>query len=235
MKVIAGNWKMNLTLGEAINLALSIKTSNKNEIVLFPPIIYALKIKELLSDKNIKVGVQNVFYEEFGAFTGEISAPMVRSCNLDYVLIGHSERRKFFYETDEIINKKIKKALSFNLNVILCVGEALSERENKKHFEVVKKQVLSAIEGIDNFENLKIAYEPVWAIGTGINAKPEDANEMHHFIKEIVNLYVLYGGSVNESNAYSLLSQQYIDGLLIGNSSLKKESFNKIIDIAELF
>jgi len=235
MKVIAGNWKMNLTLNEALDLAISIKNSNKNEIILFPPSIYALKIKELLKDKNIKVGVQNVFYEEFGAFTGEISVPMVKSCNLDYILVGHSERRKLFYETDDIINKKIKKALSFNLNVILCVGETLSERESKKHFEVVKRQVLSAIEGIDNFKNLKIAYEPVWAIGTGINAKPEDANEIHHFIKEIINLYVLYGGSVNENNAYSLLSQNYIDGLLIGNSSLKKASFNKIIDIAELF
>ncbi|MEO0203109.1 MAG: triose-phosphate isomerase [candidate division WOR-3 bacterium] len=234
MKIIAGNWKMNLSLNEAIDLANSIKSSYKNEIILFPPSIYVLKVKEIVKAKNIKVGVQNIFYEDFGAFTGEISAIMVKSSNLDYVLIGHSERRKYFLESDEVINKKLKKAIDYNLNVILCVGETLDERRNNKAFDVVKLQVLRAIENLNNLNNLKIAYEPVWAIGTGINATPEQANEIHQFIKEIVNVPVLYGGSVNENNAYELLSQKFIDGLLIGGASLKSSSFNKIIDIAEL-
>ncbi len=234
MKIIAGNWKMNLSLNEAIDLANSIKSSYKNEIILFPPSIYVLKVKEIVKAKNIKVGVQNIFYEDFGAFTGEISAIMVKSSNLDYVLIGHSERRKYFLESDEVINKKLKKAIDYNLNVILCVGETLDERRNNKAFDVVKLQVLKAIENLNNLNNLKIAYEPVWAIGTGINATPEQANEIHQFIKEIVNVPVLYGGSVNENNAYELLSQKFIDGLLIGGASLKSSSFNKIIDIAEL-
>ncbi|MEO0144195.1 MAG: triose-phosphate isomerase [candidate division WOR-3 bacterium] len=234
MKIIAGNWKMNLTFDQANTLANSIKSSNKNEIILFPPSIYALKVKEIVKGKNIKVGVQNIFYEDFGAYTGEISAIMVKSMDLDYVLIGHSERRKYFFESDEIINKKLKKAIEYNLDVILCVGETLEERENNKAFEVVKNQVLRAIEGLNNLNNVKIAYEPVWAIGTGINATPEQANEMHQFIKEIINIPVLYGGSVNEKNAYELLSQEFIDGLLIGGASLKAEIFNKIIEIAEL-
>lgn len=234
MKIIAGNWKMNLTFDQANTLANSIKSSNRNEIILFPPSIYALKVKEIVKGKNIKVGVQNIFYEDFGAYTGEISAIMVKSMDLDYVLIGHSERRKYFFESDEIINKKLKKAIEYNLDVILCVGETLEERENNKAFEVVKNQVLRAIEGLNNLNNVKIAYEPVWAIGTGINATPEQANEMHQFIKEIINIPVLYGGSVNEKNAYELLSQEFIDGLLIGGASLKAEIFNKIIEIAEL-
>lgn len=225
---------MNLTFDQANTLANSIKSSNKNEIILFPPSIYALKVKEIVKGKNIKVGVQNIFYEDFGAYTGEISAIMVKSMDLDYVLIGHSERRKYFFESDEIINKKLKKAIEYNLDVILCVGETLEERENNKAFEVVKNQVLRAIEGLNNLNNVKIAYEPVWAIGTGINATPEQANEMHQFIKEIINIPVLYGGSVNEKNAYELLSQEFIDGLLIGGASLKAEIFNKIIEIAEL-
>lgn len=225
---------MNLTFDQANTLANSIKSSNRNEIILFPPSIYALKVKEIVKGKNIKVGVQNIFYEDFGAYTGEISAIMVKSMDLDYVLIGHSERRKYFFESDEIINKKLKKAIEYNLDVILCVGETLEERENNKAFEVVKNQVLRAIEGLNNLNNVKIAYEPVWAIGTGINATPEQANEMHQFIKEIINIPVLYGGSVNEKNAYELLSQEFIDGLLIGGASLKAEIFNKIIEIAEL-
>lgn len=224
---------MNLSLEEAIFLSENITSSKKNEIILFPPSLYALKVKEIVSEKNIKVGVQNIFYEDFGAYTGEISCMMVKSSKLDYVLIGHSERRKYFFEDDIIINKKLKSAIKHGLKVILCVGETLEERKIGNHFEVVKNQVLSSIEGIDNFNSIAIAYEPVWAIGTGINAKPEDANEMHKFIKDIVNVKILYGGSVNEKNAYELLSQEYIDGLLIGGASLNYISFNKIIEISE--
>ncbi len=234
MKTIAANWKMHLTLQDAVNLASSINSSSKNEIIIFPPSLYAILIKDIVHKKNIKVGVQNVFYEDSGAYTGEISPIMVKSSNLDYVLIGHSERRIHFFETDEIINKKIKKALSHNLNVILCVGEKLEDRENNRHFEVVKLQLLKALEGVYEFSKIKIAYEPVWAIGTGKNATPQQANEMHHFIKNIIPLHILYGGSVNEYNAKELLSQKYIDGLLIGGASLKSHSFNKIIELAEL-
>ncbi len=234
MKIIAGNWKMHLTLKDAINLASSINSSSKNEIILFPPSLYAILIKDIVYKKNIKVGVQNVFYEDSGAYTGEISPIMVKSSNLDYVLIGHSERRIHFFETDEVINKKVKKALLHDLNVILCVGERLEERQDKKHFEVVKSQLLKALEGVYEFSKVKIAYEPVWAIGTGKNATPEQANEMHHFIKDIIPLDILYGGSVNEYNAKELLSQKYVDGLLIGSASLKADVFNKIIELAEL-
>lgn len=224
---------MNLSLEEAVFLSKNIISSKKNEIVLLPPSLYALKVKEIVSEKNIKVGVQNIFYEDFGAYTGEISPMMVKSSNLDYVLIGHSERRKYFFEDDSIINKKLKSAIKHGLKVILCVGETLEERKNGFHFEVVKNQLLFAIKDVDDFNSIAIAYEPIWAIGTGINAKPEDANKMHKFIKEIVNIKVLYGGSVNEKNAYELLSQEYIDGLLIGGASLNYNSFNKIIEISE--
>jgi len=248
--IIAGNWKMNKDIKETFDFLLPLKNNliGQNlsvEVVVCPPFTSLFVASEMLKETNIKLGAQNVFYEVEGAYTGEISPKMLKSVKCEYVIIGHSERRKYFYETDEIVNKKVKKAIEFGLKPIICVGETLEEREKGITFNVLERQVKGAFEGLssDQIKEVVIAYEPVWAIGTGRNATPEQAQEAQKFIRELVaelfndevaqNLTIQYGGSVTPENAYSLLSQPDVDGALVGGASLKVDSFLKIIKAGE--
>lgn len=247
-KIISGNWKMNLSPNEAEKFlkelipALQIA---KSEVVLCVPFVDIAVAKELTKGTNIKVGAQNCHFEEAGAFTGEISANMLKSVSVDYVILGHSERRAYFAETDEMINKKVKSAVKQNLKVILCVGETLDQRESNTTNDIIKKQIFTALQGIEknDLKNIIIAYEPVWAIGTGKTATSGLAEEVCKYIRDIIrNLYdlaisdgvvILYGGSMNAKNAKDLLSQKDIDGGLIGGSSLKIADFSEIVNIAD--
>ncbi|MFP4025511.1 MAG: triose-phosphate isomerase [Thiohalospira sp.] len=246
--IVAGNWKMNKTFTEGLELIQQIvKQSNdvKNaELIVAPPFILIAEASKILQKTNVKLGAQNSFYEEEGAFTGEVSAPMLKSSGAEYVILGHSERRKYFHETDEMINKKIKLALKSRLKPIVCCGEVLKEREKGVHFQVVNKQIKGMFDGInaDSFKNIIIAYEPVWAIGTGKTATPDQAQEMHHFIRENIknsygseianNVSILYGGSCKPSNAKELFANPDVDGGLIGGASLQADDF---IQIAKSF
>ena len=244
-KVIAGNWKMNMLPNEAIKFIEELTPlvkDTENEVVLCVPytdLFYALLTAQ---GTNIKIGAQNMHYEEKGAYTGEISAQMLKSINVEYVIIGHSERRQYFNETDETVNKKIKAAFANGLKPIVCVGETLEEREAGKTAEIITEQTELALEGLTNeqVENTIIAYEPIWAIGTGKTATSEDANNS---IKEIRNkiaemygqntasgVIIQYGGSVKSSNAKELFSMSDIDGGLVGGASLKAEEFSKIVE-----
>lgn len=244
-KVIAGNWKMNMLPNEAIDfineLEQKVKNS-ENEIVLCVPytdIFYSVLNTQ---NTNIKIGAQNMHWEENGAYTGEISAEMLKSINVDYVIIGHSERRQYFAETDETVNKKVKKALSVGLKPIVCVGETLQEREEGKTANIITTQTKLALEGLspENVKNTIIAYEPIWAIGTGKTATSEDANNSIKEIREeICKIYgqmaskrviIQYGGSVKPSNAKELFSTSDIDGALVGGASLKPEDFAGIVN-----
>lgn len=246
-KLIAGNWKMNKTLSDSRLLIQEIKEGvnkirfNNVGIVICPPFTSLQLASELLKDSVIKIGAQNVFHKDCGAYTGEISAPMLKDTGCEYVIIGHSERRQYFNETNQLINLKVKNAIKNNLKVILCVGETLEERENNIHIKVVDEQITLGLSEIteEAMKNVIIAYEPVWAIGTGKTATPEQAEGMHKKIRtSLSNLYgdeiatqtlILYGGSVNENNSYNLFKMPNIDGGLIGGASLKAESFLKII------
>ena len=232
-KVIAANWKMNKTVKEAVDFVTQLsKYTFKSDVVLCVPFTYL----ESVSKKNkFLTGAQNMFYEEKGAFTGEISPLMLKSLKVDYVLLGHSERRTLFYEDNELINKKVKAALKHGLKVILCVGENLDERSEGMEFEVVSQQLKECLVGIKSFKNIVIAYEPVWAIGTGKNAQLRDIEEMHAFIREQLKkpVRILYGGSVKPDNARDILSQKDVDGALVGSASLDVKSFVKIVKAAE--
>jgi len=244
-RIIAGNWKMNTTLDEAKKLASEIVELVKNvddvEIVICPPYTNLYVVYEIIKDSNVKLGAQDLHWEDKGAFTGKISADMLLSVGVKYVIIGHSEQRTYFCETDETVNKKVKQALKKGLKPIVCVGETLEQRENGETKEVVKKQVVGAFEGVSKEDILKsvIAYEPVWAIGTGKTATPEQAQEVHAFIRELLKeLYdeevaqsvrIQYGGSMKPNNAKALLEQPDIDGGLIGGASLKAKDFYGII------
>ena len=244
-KVIAGNWKMNMHPGEAIefitNLTPLVKDT-KNEVILCVPYIDLFYSILTAQGTNIKIGAQNMHYEESGAYTGEISGKMLKAINVEYVIIGHSERRKYFNETDEIVNKKVKSAFKYGLKPIVCVGETLEQKEEGKAEEVIQKQVDDVLEGLTNeqVENLIIAYEPIWAIGTGKAATSEDANNGAKQIRnEIAKTYgqetaskviILYGGSVNETNAKELFEMSDIDGGLVGKASLNPEKFSKIVN-----
>ena len=244
-KVIAGNWKMNMLPNEAIkfieDLAPLVKDT-ENEVILCVPytdLFYALLTAQ---GTNIKIGAQNMHFEESGAYTGEVSAKMLKSINVEYVIIGHSERRQYFNETDETVNKKIKAAFANELKPIVCVGETLEERENGKTAQIITKQTELALEGLTNeqVENTIIAYEPIWAIGTGKTATSEDANnsvkEIRKKIEEIYGqetasrVIIQYGGSVKSSNAKELFEMSDIDGGLVGGASLKADEFSKIIN-----
>lgn len=244
-KVIAGNWKMNMLPGEAIEfiteLTPLVKDTN-NEVILCVPytdLFYALLTAQ---GTNIKIGAQNMHFEESGAYTGEISGKMLKAINVEYVIIGHSERRQYFNETDGTVNKKVKSAFVNGLKPIVCVGETLEERESGKTAEIITKQTELALEGLTNeqVKNTIIAYEPIWAIGTGKTATSEDANNS---IKEIRNkiakiygtevaeeVIIQYGGSVKSTNAKELFSTSDIDGGLVGGASLKAEEFSKIVN-----
>ncbi len=242
---------MNNTLQESIGLINGIKSEfNKFEIecdvIICPPFTSLQIANSLIKDSNIKLGAQNMFYEESGAFTGEISAPMLKSVGCEYVILGHSERRAIFGETDDLINKKIIKAIDSNLRPIFCVGETLEEREKGITFDVINRQIVEGLKDIsvDEINNVIIAYEPVWAIGTGKNATPEQAEEVHIFIRNLIKkiynkeisdkIVIQYGGSVKPENAKDLLSQQNIDGALVGGACLKADSFAKIIKATEV-
>lgn len=245
-KVIAGNWKMNNDLIESEKLIVELKNLLQNEkpncdVIICPPFTSLSEASKLINGSVIKLGAQNMYFEESGAYTGEVSSSMLKSVGCEYVIIGHSERRAIFDENDKMINKKIKKALSAELKPIFCVGELLEERENGTTKEVIKKQVLKGLENvsIDEMQNIIIAYEPVWAIGTGKTATPAQAQEVHEFIRDLIeieysmevsmNLIILYGGSVKPDNAKQLLSQIDIDGALVGGACLKADSFMGII------
>ena len=244
-KVIAGNWKMNMLPGEAIemiNELTPLVKDTKNEVILCVPytdLFYALLTAQ---NTNIKIGAQNMHFEESGAYTGEVSGKMLKSINVEYVIIGHSERRQYFAETDETVNKKIKSAFKYGLKPIVCVGETLEQREAGKAVDIITKQTELALEGLSNeqVENTIIAYEPIWAIGTGKTATNEDANnaikEIRNKISEIYGeetsskVIIQYGGSVKSSNAKELFNMSDIDGGLVGGASLKAEEFSKIVN-----
>lgn len=244
-KVIAGNWKMNMLPDETIKFIeefAPLVKDTENEVILCVPytdLFYALLN---VQGTNIKIGAQNMHFEEKGAYTGEISPQMLKSINVEYVIIGHSERRQYYNETDETVNKKIKAAFNVGLKPIVCVGETLEERENGKTAEIITNQTKLALEGLSNeqVENTIIAYEPIWAIGTGKTATSEDANnsikEIRNKIAEIYGqntasrVIIQYGGSVKSSNAKELFSTSDIDGGLVGGASLKAEEFSKIVN-----
>jgi len=243
--MIAGNWKMNLTRKEASELALSIKKGIdpdlKHEVLFAPSFTNLETVKNAISDSNILLSAQNMFWEEKGAFTGEVSPAQLKDIGCDYVIIGHSERRKILGETDDMLNKKIKSALKNNLKVIFCIGETLEERENNRTYRVLQMQIQNGLRDIvkNELNNIVIAYEPVWAIGTGKTATPLQAQDAHIFIrKEISRLYdndiansirILYGGSVKAENIDELMAQTDIDGALVGGESLKADKFLRII------
>ena len=238
-KIIAGNWKMNKTLTEAQELVDSIKDGiNRKDVdvVLCPSFVALDLVSDLIFDTNIKLGAQNVHYEDSGAYTGEISVDMLVSTGVSYCIVGHSERRKYFGETDEIVNKKVKKLLEKDLNPIICVGETLEQRNDEKMFEVVKTQVEKALKEVTKEQvkrNVVIAYEPIWAIGTGVTATNEQAEQMCKFIRDIIsnmydeqtaqNVRIQYGGSVKPSNASEILNMDNIDGALVGGASLTND------------
>ncbi len=247
--VIAGNWKMNLTPSQAKSLIteLAPKVAGKDgcDIVLCVPFVDIFAAKEAANGTNIKIGAQNVHFEKSGAFTGEISADMLLEAGAEYVIIGHSERRQYFGETDQTVNARTKAALAAGLKVILCVGELLLEREEGITAEVVALQTKIALRDIsaEDLKNVIIAYEPVWAIGTGKTATAEQADEVCGIIRNVIaTLYgaaaadaitVQYGGSMNAKNAAELLAKEHVDGGLIGGASLKSEDFSIIVNAAQ--
>ncbi len=238
---IAGNWKMYKTVPEAVSLAKAIKEKSSGlteaELVVIPPFTALSDVKRVIEGSSVQLGAQNLFWEKEGAYTGEVSAAMIKSSGCRYAVIGHSERRQYFGETDETVNKKIKSALAHELIPIVCIGESLAERENGKTMEKVESQIHLGLEGLnkDEISQLILAYEPIWAIGTGKTATPEQAEEVHSFIRDkMAEKYgqetascaiILYGGSVKAANAYSLLREKNINGALVGGASLEAESF----------
>ncbi len=245
---IAGNWKMNKTPVEASELALEIRSSAGEDtdltVVLCPPFTALDSVARVLENSNLELGAQNMHPAPDGAFTGEISAEMLRNLFCNYVILGHSERRTLFNESNDCINEKVHAALANNLKPIVCVGESLSEREEGKTLPIVKEQIEEALKGIsiNRDSSLIIAYEPVWAIGSGKTATPEMAQEVHGELRKILitllgetiasKIRILYGGSMNPGNASDLLEQKDIDGGLIGGASLEAKSFIQLIEIA---
>ncbi|MFO7981789.1 MAG: triose-phosphate isomerase [Candidatus Aminicenantes bacterium] len=246
---IAGNWKLHKTISEAVLLTKKIhkkvKKEKEAEIVIIPPFTALSEVKKVLSKSQILTGAQDVFWEESGAYTGEIAPSMIKEAGCDFVVVGHSERRQYFGDTDDHVNKKIKSALNAGLFPIMCLGESLEERENNETFNKIKKQVNQGLKDLeaDQIKNVIIAYEPIWAIGTGRTATPEQAEEVHAFIRnqltEMVGketsscAIILYGGSVKPKNAFSLIKEKNINGALIGGASLKADSFVDIIKEAK--
>jgi len=249
---MAGNWKMNKTVVEAIDLVKQLKASLSGvegvevEVAVAPPFTALYAVQKELEGSSIRLAAQNLFWEEKGAFTGEISPPMLKEVGCHYVILGHSERRQFFGETDETVNRKIKATLSQGLNVIFCIGETLKEREEGKTFAVIERQIAGGLKDIGTGERriIVIAYEPVWAIGTGKTATPEQAEEVHRFIrKKLEGLFskeiaeavrIQYGGSVTPENVKGLMGQENIDGALVGGASLKSDTFSKIVRFKEM-
>ncbi|MCX5678451.1 MAG: triose-phosphate isomerase [Candidatus Omnitrophica bacterium] len=243
--IIAGNWKMYKTINESIELVNLLKRSvvdiNDVEIVVCPPFTSLSDVHEVIMDTNIKLGAQDCYWEKEGAFTGEVSCSILKSAGCEYVIIGHSERRQFFGETNETVNKKAKASLKEGLRPIICVGEKLSDRNSGKTFDVVKDHVMNSLSGLTKEDMLKvvIAYEPVWAIGTGVNATKEQAEEVHRYIRGLLkemydaqtanSVRIQYGGSVKPENIRELIAEEDVDGALVGGASLKADSFAQII------
>lgn len=249
-KVVAGNWKMNNDINSSVTLINEIKKelTSKNlnvQVIICPPFISLETANVLIKDTPIKLGAQNMYYEPSGAFTGEISPVMLKSVGCEYVILGHSERRTIFLESNQLINKKIQAAVKHSLKPIFCIGETLEEREKGITFNVVETQIREGLDGLSEVDlaSLIIAYEPVWAIGTGKNATPEQAEEVHKFIRELIakiyskefadKLIIQYGGSVKPENSKDLMLQPDIDGALVGGACLKADSFIKIIESAQ--
>lgn len=242
--IIAGNWKMNNTIKEGLKLVDGIRYQDLNEdieVVLCVPFTDLQAVREAIKDTDIKLGAQNMHWEENGAYTGEVSPIMLKELDVDYVILGHSERRQYFNETDETVNKKIKSALSYGIKPIVCIGETLEQREANQEKEIVKYQIINGLKDVDKdeIENIVIAYEPIWAIGTGKTASADDANDMIFFIRETIGeLYgdlkniirIQYGGSVKPDNVTELMEKSDIDGALVGGASLKADDFVKLIN-----
>ncbi|OGT99325.1 MAG: triose-phosphate isomerase [Geobacteraceae bacterium GWC2_48_7] len=246
--VIAGNWKLFKTVSEAAELVNNLKplvAANSSVDIVVAPVFTSLsKVADALSGSNIKLSAQNCYWEEEGAFTGEVSPKLIKDVGCDYVIIGHSERRQYFGETDESVKKKTGAAITAGLNAIVCVGETLAERESGATFKVIQKQVSGALAGFSpaEFRKIIVAYEPVWAIGTGKTASTEQAQEVHAFIRSLLldisgaetadSIRILYGGSVKPDNVKSLMVQDDIDGALVGGASLQPESFAAIANFS---
>ena len=242
--IIAGNWKMHKTIAESLEFVNDIKdklNNDKVEAVICAPFTLLKDLKEATKGTNIKIGAQNMHFEEMGAFTGEISPLMLKELDMDYVVIGHSERRQYFNETNETVNKKVLKALDVEINPILCVGETLEEREAGNTKNVCKVQVEKALENVskEDLAKVVVAYEPVWAIGTGKTATSEDANDVIAYIREVIaNLYgelanevrIQYGGSVKPSNVAEIMRQSDIDGALVGGASLQANDYVELVN-----
>jgi len=239
--IIAGNWKMYKTLAEAVDFAKGLKPLvadvHDRSIVICTPYPVLKDVCDIVCSTNIELGAQDLFWEDEGAYTGEVSAPMLKAVGCQYVIIGHSERRQYFGETDETVNKKLFAAIKHNLIPIVCIGETLEQREKNETFKVIERQVKNGLKGVatGDWQLVTIAYEPVWAIGTGKTASPEQAQEVHAFIRKYLpkdvaaNVRILYGGSVKPENIVSLMEQPDIDGGLVGGASLKVDSFVKLI------
>ena len=242
--IIAGNWKMNKTPSEAVELVKALIPLVKDaeaEVVVYPPYISIAAVAELIKDTNIELGAQNVYFEKSGAYTGEVSIDMLKEAGVRYIIIGHSERRQYFNETDENVNKKAKAILAAGLRPIICIGETLDQREKGITNDFVSMQTKLALNGIEEaeLENVVIAYEPIWAIGTGKTATALEANEtisaVRNAVREIYGeegadkIRIQYGGSMNPKNASELMAQSEIDGGLIGGASLKGEDFSKVV------
>jgi triosephosphate isomerase len=247
--IIAGNWKMNLALDQAIELVKGIHYGlpfpGEVEVVVAPTFLYLRQVVEQLKDSYIAVAAQNLYFEDQGAFTGECSGKFIKEVGADYVIIGHSERRHYFFETDEIINKKIKAAFRNRLFPIVCIGETLDEREAGEVEVVIERQVMEGLSGLalPEISALIIAYEPVWAIGTGKTASPRQVEEVHQLIRSLLSsrfgeqaagyTRILYGGSVKPVNSRELLSLSNVDGALVGGASLNVSDFIEIIKNAK--
>ncbi len=242
-KYICGNWKMNKTSSEALEFAKEINEFefNKVDALLAPSFVTLESLRKNLKDE-IKVAGQNVSQFDDGAYTGEVSTSMLKDIGVDDVIIGHSERREKFLESDEIINAKVKKALEDDLSVILCLGESLEIKEEGREVDFVRVELLNSLDGVENIEKVTIAYEPIWAIGTGKTCSSEDAEKMCREIRNIIDekygevsqkIRILYGGSVKPSNAGEILSKENIDGVLVGGASLKASDFIEIIKAGE--
>jgi triosephosphate isomerase len=240
--IITGNWKMNGTASEAVNLVkdlLKLDDVDGVEKVICPPFVALVSAKELVDNTTIKLGAQNMLYEEKGAFTGEVSPPMIKEL-CEYVILGHSERRTYFGDTDEVVNKKVRAALKYGLKPIICVGELLEQRESNQTEAVITSQVVSALVDVDLTDDVVIAYEPIWAIGTSEAASGKIANETIGLIRSsIAQLYdiskadsirIQYGGSVNSSNIAEFIAQSHIDGALVGGASLIADDFINVVE-----
>ena len=245
---VAGNWKMNLSLADASGLASALRESLADvgsvDLAVFPPFVFAAAVAEALRGSNVSVGTQNLHWEESGACTGEVAGPMIKDIGCTRVIVGHSERRHVFGETDREVNLKLRAALRFGLDPICCVGELLEERDAGKTKDVVRGQLEAGLEGVtvDQMGRVTIAYEPVWAIGTGRTATPDQAQEVHAMIRGVLDdrfggdvadgVRIQYGGSVNPGNAAELMAAPDIDGALVGGASLKVDSFAAIVRAA---